>query len=95
MFTHDSIKGTDGYSTTTQYKCSAVSILVRSETLAKGPISDGVYKQEMVKSQPFFRQMELWVRQTGKTLFHHNEKMFSESYLIFQFRLVFFRRQFC
>lgn len=44
MFTHDSIKGTvDDSATTTQYKCSAVSILVQSETLAKHPISDTVF----------------------------------------------------
>lgn len=51
---HDSIKGTDGYSTTTttttQYKCSAVSILVWSVILAKCRVSDSVYKQDIFKS---------------------------------------------
>lgn len=59
MFTHDSLKGTDGYSTTAQYKCSAVSILVRSEALAKCPISDCVYKQEMFKSRFFINSYKL------------------------------------
>lgn len=60
MFTHDNTNGTAGYSTTTQYKCFTVSILVKSEALSKCPVSDTVFT-----SKKCFRQTNLG-RTTGE-----------------------------
>lgn len=56
VFTHDSIKGTDGYSTTTQYKCSAVSILVGTLAKCPCPISGTMFtSRKCLRASPLDR----------------------------------------
>lgn len=67
LFTHDdNIRGTDGYSSTTQCKCSAVRILVWSDTLAKRPISDTVFTSGKCLRASSLKKIYAWVRQTGQ-----------------------------
>lgn len=57
IFTHDSIKGTGGYSTT--------QVVLRVRLC---PTSDSVYKQEMFKSQLFRHRETIRIRQRTKHL---------------------------
>lgn len=65
LFTHDdNIRGADGYSSTTRCKCSAVRILVWSETSAKCPISDTVFTSGKCLRASSLKKIYAWVRQT-------------------------------
>lgn len=77
VFTHDGIKGTDGYSTT-----NVLQLFLLGVRLWHNALSLAVYNEEMFESHFINICQTNW----RKTHCDGNNQKFSESYMVFQFR---------